>query len=183
MTNILNLLVTCKAAGLSLMVFAARCSDLLALCSPSAATTLALASLAASASAAMALINCSGTLTSANILFYIIIHIIVFFITFHLHPLHVHTPRFCGLKQQLLHVPGNGLSVRQDLLEALGAEDVPERGGGQQPRGGRVVVHVGDRADRVPHLVEHDRVHKHRHTVLRQDLGTQGLTQQEWQQI
>ena len=37
---------------------------LLALCSPSAAITLALASLAASASAAMALCNCSGTLTS-----------------------------------------------------------------------------------------------------------------------
>ena len=36
----------------------------LALCSPSAAITLARASLAASASAAIALINCSGTLTS-----------------------------------------------------------------------------------------------------------------------
>ena len=39
-------------------------SDLLALCSPSAAITLALAFLAASASAAMALINWAGTLTS-----------------------------------------------------------------------------------------------------------------------
>ena len=46
------------------MISAACLSALLALCSPSAAITLALASRAASASAAMALMSCSGTLTS-----------------------------------------------------------------------------------------------------------------------
>ena len=44
------------------MTSAACLSALLALCSPSAAITLARASLAASASAAMALCSCSGTL-------------------------------------------------------------------------------------------------------------------------
>ena len=53
-----------RAAGLSATTSAACLRALLALCSPSAAITLALASLAASASAAMALISCSGTLTS-----------------------------------------------------------------------------------------------------------------------
>ena len=47
-----------------MMTSAAILSALLALCSPSAAITLALAFLAASASAAMALISCSGTRTS-----------------------------------------------------------------------------------------------------------------------
>ena len=57
-------ILTCRAEGQSLMVSAACLSALLALCSPSAAITLARASLAASASAAMALCSCSGTRTS-----------------------------------------------------------------------------------------------------------------------
>ena len=56
--------VTCRAAGFSLIISAACLRALLALCSPSAAITLALASLAASASAAIALCRFSGTLTS-----------------------------------------------------------------------------------------------------------------------
>ena len=55
---------TWSAAGLSIITSAACLRALLALCSPSAAITLALASLAASASAAMALCKFSGTLTS-----------------------------------------------------------------------------------------------------------------------
>ena len=55
---------TWRAPGLSLMMSAACFRALLALCSPSAAITLARASLAASASAAMALWSLSGTLTS-----------------------------------------------------------------------------------------------------------------------
>ena len=54
--------LTWSAAGLSMMTSAACLRDLEALCSPSAAITLALAFLAASASAAMALCSCSGTL-------------------------------------------------------------------------------------------------------------------------
>ena len=56
--------LTWRAAGLSMITSAACLSDRLALCSPSAAITLARAFLAASASAAMALWSCSGTLTS-----------------------------------------------------------------------------------------------------------------------
>ena len=56
--------LTCRAPGLSVMMSAACLRALLALCSPSAAITLALASLAASASAAMALWSCKGSLTS-----------------------------------------------------------------------------------------------------------------------
>ena len=55
---------TCSAAGLSIITSAACLRALLALCSHSAAITLALASLAASASAAMARCSCSGTRTS-----------------------------------------------------------------------------------------------------------------------
>ena len=64
--NINNFCVTftCSAAGLSVITSAACLRDLLALCSPSAAITFALASLAASASAAIALISCAGTRTS-----------------------------------------------------------------------------------------------------------------------
>ena len=60
----IEIILACRAAGLSMMTSAACLRALLALCSPSAAITLARASRAASASAAMALINCSGTLTS-----------------------------------------------------------------------------------------------------------------------
>ena len=56
--------LSCKAAGDELIVSAASFKALLDFCSPSAATTLALASLVASASAAMALCSCCGRRTS-----------------------------------------------------------------------------------------------------------------------
>ena len=59
-----SVVYTWRAAGQSMMTSAACLSARLALCSPSAAMTLALASLAASASAAMARWSCSGTRTS-----------------------------------------------------------------------------------------------------------------------
>ena len=63
------------------------------------------------------------------------------------------------------------LPLRQDVPEVLCPEHVPEGGGGQQPRGAAVVVHVRDGARRVLHLVVHDGVHEDSHAVLRQDLG------------
>ena len=48
----------------------------------------------------------------------------------------------------------DGLSVRQNLREVPGAEDVPECGGGQQPRGPVVVVVVADRAQWVGNLAQ-----------------------------
>ena len=47
---------------------------------------------------------------------------------------------------------------------------VPEGGGGQQPGGLAVVVHVGDGADGVGHLVVHDGVHVNRNGILGQNL-------------
>ena len=67
----------------------------------------------------------------------------------------------------LLHI---SLGPAEDGAERLGAEHVPQRGGGDQPRGLGVVVHVVDRALRVRHAVVHHGIHVHRHAVLRQDL-------------
>ena len=49
-------------------------------------------------------------------------------------------------------------------------QHIPQSGGGQQPGGPAVVVHVGHRTGCVPDLVVHDGVHEHRHAVLGQDL-------------
>ena len=62
--NLKRMDLTWRASGDWPMFWAAIMRDLLALCSPSAAITLARASRAASASAAMALMSCSGTRTS-----------------------------------------------------------------------------------------------------------------------
>ena len=70
-----------------------------------------------------------------------------------------------------LHFFCNGFTLRQNVPQVHGPQHVPQRGGGQQPGGAAVVVHVGHGVGRVGHLVVHDGVHKHRHTVLRQDLS------------
>ena len=46
-----------------------------------------------------------------------------------------------------LHLLSYGLSVREDVSEVPGAKDVPQGGGGQQPGGPAVVVHVGHGTD------------------------------------
>lgn len=60
----LNLKLTCKAIGLSIIISDASLKALDALISPSAAMILALASLSASASAAIARCSWTGSLTS-----------------------------------------------------------------------------------------------------------------------
>ena len=62
------------------------------------------------------------------------------------------TPGVGGLLQAVVHGVRDGLSVREDLWEVPGAEDVPEGGGGQQPGGPVVVVVVADGAQRVGDL-------------------------------
>ena len=54
--------------------------------------------------------------------------------------------------QEMVDGLRDGLSVRQNLREVPGAEDVPECGGGQQPRGPVVVVIVTDCAQGVGDL-------------------------------
>ena len=69
-----------------------------------------------------------------------------------------------------LHEVADVLAVRQDLTEALGAENISQSGLSKQV-GGQISVHdVHDRHNRVEHVIEHCRVHLHRHRVFRQDL-------------
>ena len=49
---------------------------------------------------------------------------------------------------------GDGFSVREDLRQVPGAQDVPQRGGGQQPSGPVVVVIVTNRTQRVRDLIK-----------------------------
>ena len=69
-----------------------------------------------------------------------------------------------------LHFLSNGLSITENISQSHRAENIPQGGGGQQPGGPAVVVHVGDGVRGVGHLVVHDGVDEHRHTVLGQDL-------------
>ena len=168
--ELLRSLLTCRAAGLSTITSAALLRALLALCSPSAAITLALASRAASASAAMALISWAGTLTSftstrstltpqgsvaSSRVSFIVIKWKIGTESLEVYP----------------HLPGDGFSLRQNLSKIHRPEDVPQGGGGQQPGRPAVVVNVGHGMDSVGHLVVHDGVDEHRHRVFGEDLG------------
>ena len=65
-----------------------------------------------------------------------------------------------------LHLLSDGLPVRQDVAQVPGAQHIPQGGGGQQPGGPAVVVHVGHGTDAVIDFVVHDGIDKHRHRVL-----------------
>ena len=87
-----------------------------------------------------------------------------------------------------LHRVGDAVSVTENLVQVLGAQDVPKGGLSQQPVGsvrvgkfwheqcipGAVVsvLHVGDADGGVADSVVDHRVHRHRHAVLRQHLHT-----------
>ena len=49
---------------------------------------------------------------------------------------------------------GDGFSVREDLRQVPGAQDVPQRGGGQQTSGPVVVVIVTNCTQRVRDLIK-----------------------------
>ena len=55
----------------------------------------------------------------------------------HLHPLHLDPPVVRGLVQHGLHGAGDALPVREDLVQVLRAQDVPQGGLGQQPATGK----------------------------------------------
>ncbi len=56
----------------------------------------------------------------------------------HLHPLDLDSPGVGGLVQAGLHDVRDGLALRQDLGQVLGAQHVAQGGGGQQA--GRVTI-------------------------------------------
>ena len=60
--------------------------------------------------------------------------------------------------------------MRQYLSQSHGAQHIPQSGGGQQPGGPAVVVHVGHGVDGVLDLEVHDAVDKNGHWVLRENL-------------
>ena len=75
-----------------------------------------------------------------------------------------------GLVEDVLHDVADGLPLREDLGQRLGAEDVPQRGGDEQVGRVGVVAHVADGRQRVRDLVEADGVHRDRHRVAREHL-------------
>ena len=56
--------------------------------------------------------------------------------------------------QKVVDGLGDGFSVREDLRQVPGAQDVPQRGGGQQTSGPVVVVIVTNRTQRVRDLIK-----------------------------
>ena len=54
--------------------------------------------------------------------------------------------------QEMVDALGDGLSVWEDLGQVPGAQDVPQGGGGQKPRGPVIVVIVTNRTQRVGDL-------------------------------
>ena len=83
----------------------------------------------------------------------------------HFHSLHLDAPGGGGFIKDSLHGTGNALSVTQDLMEALGTEDVSQRGLSQKSRGVMRVFHVGHGDGGVGHAVVDDGVHGDRHRV------------------
>lgn len=53
----------------------------------------------------------------------------------HLDPLDLDSPWVGGVVEGALHDVADGLALGEDLGQVLGAEHVPERGGGQQAGG------------------------------------------------
>ena len=72
-----------------------------------------------------------------------------------------------------LHQVADGLALRQDVGEVLGAEHVPQRRLRKQACRVVRVLHVCHRHSRVVHPVIDDGVDRHRHRVLRQHLRAQ----------
>ena len=58
----------------------------------------------------------------------------------HLDPLDPDAPGVRGLVQQRLHHVGDGVALGEDLGQVLGAQHVPQRGGGQQPGGVAAII-------------------------------------------
>ena len=74
-----------------------------------------------------------------------------------------------------LHTTGYALSLTENLVEVLCAQNIPECGLGQQPGGVVGILHVGHGYGGVGDPVVHHSIHRHRHRVLGQDL--EGLSE------
>ena len=88
----------------------------------------------------------------------------------HFHSLHFDTPGRGGLVEDHLHGTGNALSVAEDLVEALGTEDISQSGLSQKSGGVVGVLDVGHGHRGVGDPVVDDRVDGDCHGVFCQDL-------------
>ena len=86
--------------------------------------------------------------------------------TLHFYSLNFDPPRLRSLVQSCLHGSGDPLSVTQNLVKVLSAEDVPQGGLGEQPGAVVGVLHVGHADGGVTDPVVDYRVHRHRYAVL-----------------
>lgn len=91
----------------------------------------------------------------------------------HLNPLHLHAPRIRRHVQRGLHRVRDGLPVRQDLRQVLGAEDVAEGGHGEEPGRVAVVGHLDNGVQRVLDPVVDHGVDCHCHRVLGEGLESE----------
>ena len=82
----------------------------------------------------------------------------------HLDSLNLDSPGVCGHVQSGLHVVSYLFPFRQQLVQTLCAQHVPERGGSQEVGGVSVVLHVVDSHGGVADPVVDDSVHWHGHT-------------------
>lgn len=62
-----------------------------------------------------------------------------------------------------LHTVRNLLTVREDLCQVLGAQDIPQGGLSQQPSGSVGIVDVGHGQDGILHLVVDHAIHTDSH--------------------
>lgn len=69
-----------------------------------------------------------------------------------------------------LHTVSNFFTVRQDLCQVFGAQDVPEGGLGQQPSSSISISDVRHSQSSVLDSVVHHTIHAHGHRVLGQNL-------------
>ena len=88
----------------------------------------------------------------------------------HFHSFRLDTPGVSGLIEGVLHHPGDGLPLREDLGQVPGAQYVPQGGCGQQPGGVRVVLNVAYCHGRVADSVVDYRINTNSHRVPGQNL-------------
>lgn len=70
-----------------------------------------------------------------------------------------------------LHAVSDALTVRQELSQVLGPQDISEGGLGEQSGGEIRIRHIGHGGDGVADAEVHHSVHADRNRVLGQDLG------------
>ena len=88
----------------------------------------------------------------------------------HFNTLDSHTPRVSWLVQVGLDGMADCLSLRENLAQAPGAQDIPKGGLCQQSCGVAGVFHVGDRHCCIVYLVVDHSINSNCYTIFGQDL-------------